>query len=151
MMMALSLLSDIGYLKEEDKMMDTDDDVTLEEELIEMEENMEVNPDHNLNDRENVVEQENKTCNQRDQRTETTQGHTTTKTPTLPAKKRIKKTQTAIESLKKHSDNWTCPASFQYRGRPNVKMDKNSKLMLNASANKWKKILFIFSLASKVN
>ena len=48
--MSQSLLSETGYLKEDEKMME--DDVTLEEELLKMEDNRVINPDHNLKDKE---------------------------------------------------------------------------------------------------
>ena len=53
--MSQSLLSDTGYLKE-DKMMDTEDDITLEEELQKMEDNTDINPDHNPQDKDKCGE-----------------------------------------------------------------------------------------------
>ena len=52
--MSQSLLSETGYLKEDDKMME--DDVTLEEELLKIEDNREINPDHDLKDKEKCGE-----------------------------------------------------------------------------------------------
>jgi len=51
-----SLLSDTGYLKEDDKMMDTEDGVTLEEDLLETENNREINPHHDLKDQDKYGE-----------------------------------------------------------------------------------------------
>ena len=54
--MSKSLLSDTGYRKEDDKMIGTQDDVTLEEDLLEKENNREINPHHDLNAKEKCSE-----------------------------------------------------------------------------------------------
>ncbi|KAJ7385911.1 hypothetical protein OS493_012239 [Desmophyllum pertusum] len=41
----------------------------------------------------------------------------------LPAEERIKSTEKAIQSLKRHSDKGTCPSSFRYTARANIKAD----------------------------
>ncbi|KAJ7318658.1 hypothetical protein OS493_037446 [Desmophyllum pertusum] len=41
----------------------------------------------------------------------------------LPAEERIKSAEKAIQSLKRHSDKGTCPSSFRYTARANIKAD----------------------------
>ena len=93
-----------------------EDDVPLEEELLKIEDNREINPDHNLTDKEEC----SKASKQDQEPARATERENPKKrrhkdTPTLPAEEQIKRAQKAIESLKKHSDNRTCPASFRYR------------------------------------
>ena len=122
-----------------------EDDVTLEEELLIIEDNREINPDHNLTDKEECGEaskQEQEPARATERENPKKRRHKDT--PTLPTEERIKRAQKAIESLKRHSDNGTCPASFRYRARANVQRTKNL-LMLSLASTKDK------SLASKVN
>ena len=49
------------------------------------------------------------------------------KISTLPAEERIKKAEKAIEGLKRHTDKGTCPVSFRYKARANVKADEQFK------------------------
>ena len=71
--MSQSLLSETGYIKEDQKMME--DDVTLEEELLKIEDNREINPDHKLKDKEECGE-----ASKREQLRERTQRNAATKT-----------------------------------------------------------------------
>ena len=91
--MSQSLLTETGCLKEDNKMMDTEDDVTLEEEPLEMEDNREINPDHDLRDNEKCGE----VREQDKQPTRATERDNLRKrrhkdTPTLPANRKPKKT-----------------------------------------------------------
>ena len=52
--MSQSLLSETGYLTEDEKTME--DDVTLAEDLLKIEDNRDINPDHNLKDKEKCGE-----------------------------------------------------------------------------------------------
>ena len=106
-------------------MIDTEDDVTLGEELVDREENREINPDNDLKEKEKCGE----TSKQKKQPARTTHRDNPKRrrhkeAPTLPAEERIKKAQKAIEILKRHSDNGTCPAFFRYRARANAKADE---------------------------
>jgi len=60
--MSLSLLSSTGYLKEDEKVMDTEDDINLEEELLKMDNNKEV-PTTTHKTKRNAVNEANKTNN----------------------------------------------------------------------------------------
>mgnify|MGYP000721870495 FL=1 len=96
--MSQSLLSETGYIKEDEKMME--DDVTLEE-LLKIEDNREINPDHNLKDKEECGEaskQDQEPARATERKNPKKRRHKDT--PTLPAEERIKRAQKAIESLK---------------------------------------------------
>ena len=106
-----------------------EDDVALEEELLKIEDTREINPDHNLKDKEKYGEaskqdQEPARATERDNPRKRRHKDT----PSLPAEERIKRARKAIESLKKHSDNGTCPAAFRYRARANVQADVQFKM-----------------------
>ena len=99
--MSQSLLSNTGYLKE-DKVIDTEDDITLEEELLKLEDNREINPGHNPQDKDKCGEpskQDKQPTRAADR--ENPRKRRQKETPTLPAEERIKQAQKAIDSLKK--------------------------------------------------
>ena len=93
-----------------------------------MEDNREINPGHNPQDKDKCGEaskQDKQPTRAADR--ENPRKRRQKETPTLPAEGRIKQAQKAIDSLKKHSDNGTCPASFRYRARAEVRADEQFK------------------------
>ena len=82
--------------------MDTEDDITLEEELLKMEDNREINPGHNPQDKDKCGEaskQDKQPTRAADR--ENPRKRRQKETPTLPAEERIKQARKAIDSLKK--------------------------------------------------
>ena len=93
-------------------MMDTEDDITLEEELLKMEDNRQISPDHSPQDKEKFGEeskQDRQPARAADR--ENPRKRRQKETPTLPAEEQIKKAQKAVDSPTKHSDNGTSLAS----------------------------------------
>ena len=98
-------------------MMNTEDDITLEEELLKMEGNREINPDHNPQDKEKCGEaskQEQQPARAADR--ENPRERSQKETSTLPTEERIKKAQKAIDRRKKPFRQRNLPSIFPIQG-----------------------------------
>ena len=109
-------------------MMDTEDDITLEEELLKMEPNREINPGHSPHDKDKCGE----ASKQDEQPTRAADRENPRKcrqkeTPTLPAEERIKQAQKAIDSLKNIPITEPAQHPFRYRVRANIRADEEFK------------------------
>ena len=116
--MSKSLLSDAGYINDDDEMVAEDEPRKSEDALLHTDDNGDTKPGQTPPEKQEYGEtspQKEETSRIPDK--EQSRKHRHSKNSTLPAEERIKKEEKAIEGLKRHTDKGTCPVSFRYKAR----------------------------------
>ena len=111
--MSKSLLSDAGYISEDDQMDTEDDPRKSEDALLDTDDNGDTNPGQTLPQKQEYGEtnpQKEETSRISDKEQSRKRRHS--KISTLPAEERMKKAEKAIEGLKRHTDKRNLPSIF---------------------------------------